>query len=307
MALGTDIISIQDGDQNLAVLNPAVLNDKMHNSLATNQALLPSGINYGMFNYARSLKNDLTGMGHIRYVDYGKMVRRDEIGNEQGVFKPMDFIIGASIGKSFAPNWSVGLGVNLLYSQLESYSSFGANIDMGVLYHNEEKLFSAGMVAKNAGIQFKGYTKSNRDPLPVEFQAAFTKKLRYAPFRFSLLAHHLNRFDLSYNDPTLQPTFDALTGDTIPVPRASIAEKIAQHFTYQVEILLTENFHLRTAFDYLKRQEMKLVSRPGLSGFSFGVGVAFKRFSIDYGALIHSRAGSQHMISLRSQLDKWRK
>jgi hypothetical protein len=307
MALGGDLITIKDKDQNLAILNPALLNESMHNSISTNQALLPAGINYGMFNYARTFKNELTGMGHIRYVDYGKMVRRDEIGNDLGIFKPMDIILGASVGKAFAPKWNVGMTFNLIYSQLEIYNSFGASIDFGVSYYNEEKLFGAAFIAKNAGFQFNGYSESNRDPLPAELQASVSKKLRYAPFRFSLLAHHLNRFDLSYNDPSAKPTIDALTGDTIPPATAGFVEKVAQHFTYQIEILLSDNFHIRTAFDYLKRQEMKLASRPGLSGFSFGVGMSFKRFTIDYGALIQSRAGSQHMISLSSNLDKWRK
>jgi hypothetical protein len=307
LALGTDFISVRDQDLSLGVSNPSLINEKMSKRASTNQALLPSGINYGMINYGRTLKNDFVGVAHLRYIDYGKMIARDIYGNEAGIFKPMDFIFGASVGKQFSPKLSVGATLNFLYSQLESYSALGASIDMAGNYYNEEKEFLATVVVKNAGYQFKGYTETRRDPLPVELQMAVSKKLKHAPFRFSLLAHNLTRWDLSYVDPSAKPTVDALTGDSIPVPTAGFVEKVARHLTYQLEILMSKNVHVRTAFDFQKRQEMKVTERPGLSGFSFGVGLYFKRFTVDYGFGVVSRAGYQHMISLSTDLSAWRK
>jgi hypothetical protein len=34
--------------------------------------------------------------------------------------------------------------------------------------------------------------------LPFEIQASIAHKLKYAPFRFSIFLHHLNKFDISY-------------------------------------------------------------------------------------------------------------
>jgi hypothetical protein len=307
LALGTDFISVKDQDLSLGVSNPSLINAKMSKHASTNQALLPAGINYGMINYGRSLKNAFVGVAHLRYIDYGKMIARDVIGNEIGVFKPMDFIFGASVAKQFSPKLSVGTTLNFIYSQLETYSAFGASLDLAGNYYNEEKEFLATVLVKNAGYQFKGYTENKHDPLPVELQMAFSKKLKHAPFRFSILAHHLNKWDLSYVDPSAKPTIDALTGDTIAVPRASFVEKTARHLTYQLEVLMSKNIHFRTAFDFQKRQEMKIVERPGLSGFSFGLGLYFKRFSVDYGFGVISKAGYQHMISLSTDLSTWRK
>ncbi len=307
LALGTDFISIKDHDLNLGVSNPSLINSEMHNRASFNQALLSGGINYGMVNYGRSLKDGWVGIGHLRYVDYGKMTRRDEFGNDQGVFKPMDMILGASAAKPFSPKLSVGVSLNLIYSQLASYSSLGAAIDFAGNYYDDEKEFLATLMVKNAGYQFKGYTKGKNDPLPLDLQFAVSKKLAHAPFRFSLLAHNLNRWDLTYVDPNAKPTIDALTGDTIPVPTAGLIEKIGRHFTFQSEILVSKNLHLRAALDLQKRAEMKLAERPGASGFSFGVGLYFKKFSVDYGMGVVSRAGFQHMISLSTNLSEWRK
>lgn len=305
--LGTDFITVKDQDVNLGVSNPSLINAKMDKHASFNQALLPGGINYGMVNYARAFKGDFTGIGHIRYVDYGKMTRRDEFGNDQGVFKPMDMIIGASVAKPFSPRLSVGATLNLIYSQLESYSALGASIDFAGNYYNEDKEVLMTVLVKNAGYQFKGYTQQKHDPLPVELQFGISKKLAHAPFRFSVLLHSLNRWDLSYNDPNAKPTIDALTGDTIPVPSTGLVEKIGRHFTFQTEILVSKNIHLRAAMDIQKRQEMKLEARPGASGFSLGLGMYFKKFSLDYGFGVVSRAGFQHMISLSTDLSLWRK
>lgn len=307
LGLGTDFITAKDQDLNLGVSNPSLINSSMNNRASFSQALAPGGINYGMASYARSLKDDFTGVGHIRFVDYGKMTRRDEFGNEQGVFKPMDLIVGASVSKPFSPKLSIGATVNLLYSQLESYSSFGAAIDFAGNYYDEDKELLMTLLVKNAGYQFKGFTKKKHDPLPVNLQFGISKKLAHAPFRFSVLAHSLNRWDLSYVDPNAKPTIDALTGDTIAVPTAGFVEKVGRHLTFQTEVLISKNLHFRAAFDLQKRQELKLENRPGASGLSLGLGLYFKKFSVDYGFGIVSRAGYQHMISLSTDLSVWRK
>ena len=109
------------------------------------------------------------------------------------------------------------------------------------------------------------------------------------------------------NDPNAVPTIDALTGDTIPVSRAGFLEKFANHFTYQVEILISKNIELRAGFDYHKRKELALEKRSGVSGFSFGAGLLFNKFRLDYGFVVYSRAGFNNMLTLSSNLSTWRK
>lgn len=304
--LGNDFISVKDQDINLGMANPALLNPKMIGQLGVNQALLAGGINYGMAAYGFKLKEGVLGAS-VRYVNYGKITRREINGTESGSFSPFECIISGTFGKQINPRISVGVGMNLIASQLENYNAFGISADLAGAYTNEtENLLITAMV-KNAGIQLKNYASKEKDDLPVEFQMAVSYKLGHAPFRFSLLAHHLNRWDITYNDPTLQPTVDALTGDTIPVKYAGFGEKLARHFTYQTEILISKNLHLRMGFDYHRRQEMKLTDRPGLSGFTIGIGMYFKKFSLDYGFAITSRAGFNNMLTFSTNLGMWRK
>ena len=304
--LGNDFISAKDQDINLGVANPSLYNDKMHNTLSVNQALLSGGINYGQVVYGKKLKVGFLGTS-IRYVNYGEFRRTDINGVDQGAFNPFECIIGAGYGKQLNPRISVGTNVNLIYSQLESYSAFGAALDLAGTYTNKNENFLITAMVKNAGIQFKSYYNKQKSPLPAEFQIAGSYKLSHAPFRFSILAHHLNKWNITYVDPNLKPTVDALTGDSIPVKYAGFGEKLARHFTYSVEILASKNIHLRFGFDYQKRQEMKLETRPGIAGLTFGLGFYFKKISIDYGFSVYSRAGFNNMLTLSTNLSRWKK
>ena len=306
---GGDFISVMDEDINMGIANPSLLNSSMVKKVGFNQALMAGGINHGMVNYAFDLQKIESVMsGYIKYVSYGKFDRTGVNGTSEGTFSPFEMILGSGIGKQLNPRISIGANLNFIYSQLESYSSFGASIDLAGTYWHEEKAFLVTALVKNAGMQFKSYANNgNRAPLPAEFQLATSYKLAHAPFRVSLLAHHLNKWDITYNDPNLLPTIDPLSGDTIPVPKAGFLEKFGRHFSYQVETIISKNIHLRAGFDYHRRKEMALEQRPGAAGFSFGLGLYFSKFSLDYGFMIYSRAGFSNMLTLSTNLSKWRK
>lgn len=306
--LGNDFISIKDQDQNLGLQNPSLYNSKMNKKFGFNHAILAGGINYGMLNYARSIDTNRTYCVHLRYLNSGKMDRLDEAGNELGKFNAGDFILGVGYAKQINPLMSIGANVNVLYSQLESFSSFGISADFAANYQFQKSGTFITVVAKNVGYQLKSYVKDTKKvSTPTEIQLAISHKLKHAPFRISILAHHLNQFDLTYNDPNLKPEIDPLSGDTIPVKSAGIGEKIFRHFTYQVEILLGKNLHIRSAFDYHRRQELKVAERAGIAGFSFGVGMYFKRFSLDYGIIAYSAAGYANFVTINLHLDKFKK
>lgn len=305
--LGGNFISVRDYDVNMAIANPSLANTKMNKQISFNTALLSGAVNYGALGYGYDVKNVGTLASYIKYVAYGKFDRTGANGVKDGTFSPFEMIAGTSIGRELNPRISVGASVNLLYSQLETYNSFGASVDFSGTYHHEDKGVLVTVLAKNIGYQFDTYVKGKRKPLPTEIQAALSYRVKHAPFRFTLLGHHLNKWDLTYNDPNLEPTIDQLTGDTIPVPTTGFFEKLGRHFSYQLEVLVTKNIDIRMGFDYQRRKELALESRPGISGFSCGLGLHFDKFSLDYGFMIYSRAGFNNMLTLSTDLSKWRK
>lgn len=305
--LGGDFITGAGDDISMGVNNPSLLNETMEKGASISQALHAGGINHGMFNYGFGLKDHGTMVGYIKYVDYGKFERTGVSGLSEGTFSPFEMIAGAGFGKQLNPRLSIGAKANLIYSQLETYSSFGASIDLAGTFYNEEKGFLATVLVKNFGYQFKAHTPGNQKALPVDFQMAAAYKLPHAPFRMTLLAHHLNKWDITYNDPNLLPTIDPLSGDTIPVPRAGFMEKLGNHFSYQLEINLSKTIHVRGGFDYHRRKQLGLEQRPGAAGLSLGLGLHFNKFSLDYGFLIYSQAGFNNILTLSTNLSKWRR
>jgi len=307
VALGGLFITPYDDDINMGVLNPASFNKEMHNSIGFNQALHAGGINHGQVVYGRHFDKIGTGALHLRYVAYGTMDRTDELGNTIGTFSAGDFVLGGSLGRRLNPRISVGASFNVIWSQLESYSSMGLALDLSGMYQSESGRTTVTALVRNAGFQLKTYTEDNRAPLPVQPMLGIAHKLEHAPFRMSLVAHHLNQWDLTYNDPNLEPTIDPLTGEEIPVPTAGFGEKLGRHFIFQLEVLGGEFLRIRGAFDYNLRRQMLVQNRPGMGGFSFGVGLNFKRFSVDYGLKIFSSAGFNNLLTLRTDFDKWKK
>lgn len=306
MSLGGRAISVSDDKAYLSIDNPGLLNESHDGQSSFHESLLAGGIHYGMLHHSKKLKGDWTGSGHLRYVDYGTILRTDEFGNSAGTFRPLDFVLGVSASKAIGTNWHFGWTGNLLYSQYEQYNAMAASADAGVYYENDNSL-SAGVVIKNAGFQLWSFTEDSRAPLPINLQAGVAKKLTHAPFRFRLVAHNLQRWDLTYFDENQPIRIDALTGDTVELNAPGFGEKFFRHLAYQVEILLGQNVELRAGFDYNRRQNFALETRPGAAGFSFGTGFKFNRFRFDYGMMIYSRAGFQHQISLQTKLSDWRK
>jgi hypothetical protein len=303
---GNNLISVYDGDLALSAENPSLLNSKMVNIGAMNQSLLPTGVNFGSVQYAYNSKYGIISP-ILKYANYGRFLETDEAGNMLGHFVALDYSVGVLYSKAFNPVISLGGGIQLLGSNLERYFAFGASATFSATYRHKNELFSAAFVAKGIGFTFKEYTSSKKTPLPVDVQASISYKLKHAPFRFSILTKQLNKWNIVYQDPNEKPSFDALTGDSIPVETPGFVEKLAHHINLQVELLASKSLHFRTGFDFHRQQQLKVDNRPGLAGFSFGIGLYFKKIRLDYGLLIYSKAGQNHAIGLSTNLSDWKK
>ncbi len=101
------------------------------------------------------------------------------------------------------------------------------------------------------------------------------------PVRFSATVHHLNKFDMVYNDPNLFFSYD-LNGNKIP-KKVKIAEKLGRHLALGIEALILPRFRILAGYDHLRRQELRLTDKGAFAGFSFGAWLSIKRFEVGYG------------------------
>jgi len=304
-SMGGNINAINDNDLNLVCHNPALLTSEMNQSLVLNYVNYFTDVNYGYVSYAKEFKNYGMFAAGIQYINYGKFIEADDKGIITGEFKASEYAIHITYSRPIDSSFSVGVNLKPIISTLEKYTSYGIAGDVGVLYTNKDKLFSAALVVKNLGIQLKGYT-SERESLPLNIQIGISQKLRHAPLRFSIIADHLETPDLTYDMPEEEsdPVFDDDNTDS-DIDR--IADQIMRHIIIGAEFSPINNFYIRAGYNYRRRQEMIVDSKTGMVGFSWGFGIKISRFHISYGRATYHLAGSSDHFSVSTDLGSFYK
>ncbi len=305
-ALGGNHISVLDNDINLSFQNPAVLNAQMKNSLSFNYAPYFADINFGYAVYGFEVKKVGMLSAGMQFINYGDFDLTDETGNKTGTFSAAEYSFNLAWSKKLHEGIQAGVTLKTVYSKLESYNATGVMADIGMHYQSPSNHFSAGLVIKNAGMQLSTYTDGNREPLPFEIQAGFSYLMPKAPFRLSMTLTHLEKWNLGYINPDEQGKVDPLTGDTT-VLKVSLYEKLSRHLTPSAEILITKNFNLRLAYNFMRRRDLAFDSAKSISGLSFGIGFRVSKFHFSYSLASYNAAGSSNHFSISTNLGSFKK
>lgn len=299
-ALGGQQISLFDDDLNVVFHNPSLLNGKMNKQLVLNYVNYFAGINYGYASYAWNTGKPYTLAAGVHYVNYGEFIEANESGIQQGTFTAADYAFNLYYSRNILDSlFRVGINIKPLYSDLETYTSFGLAIDGGITYFNPDKLFSAALVIKNAGMQIKKYYPSqNRESLPFEIQIGITKELTHAPFRFSVIGQQLQNWDLRYKtEKEIEEENNSISlGESSgSTPVGDFADNLMRHIIFGMEFIPSKNFNVQLGYNYKRRQELKIDERAAMVGFSWGFGVKINKFHINYGrSSYHLARGTNH-------------
>lgn len=302
-ALGGKQIAIKDGDLDMLYLNPAILDSSMHMYLATDFTNYYGGINYGYVGYAHTF-DKIGNMGFgVMYANYGDFTRADVNGTVQGNFSANETLLHATYARGFGKFFSAGANLKLIYSQLADYNSFGMAFDLGATFHHP-KNWTVSLVARNLGSQLKPYVAGQYEPLPISLDLGISHKLKYIPLRLSMTIVDLQQPVLTYKDPTNSPPdVDPLTGEPIE-QKTNVGDAIMRHFIFGTEITIARRIFLRAGYNYGRRQEFKVASKPATVGFSWGVGIKVNRFTISYSRATYHLAGGTNQISISTNLGK---
>lgn len=300
-AMGGSMSAIKDGDLDLVYLNPAILDSSMHNYLVTDFTNYYAGINYGYVGYARTFKKVGTLAAGLKHINYGTFTRADELGNTQGTFSANDGVFHLSYARPFGKYFSVGAAMKLIYSQYAEYGSFGLGFDFAGVFHHPTD-WTVSIVARNIGSQLDPYVAGNYEALPIGVDIGISKKLKYVPLRMTMIIRDLQQPDLTYQDPTNSPpAVDPLTGE-VNEYETDIGDAIMRHLIFSAELTIAKRIMVRAGYNYGRRQELKVSSKPGTAGFSWGVGVRINRFTISYGRATYHLAGGTNHFSISTNL-----
>ena len=175
--------------------------------------------------------------------------------------------------------------------------------NISTTYNNKEKSFTFTLLFKNIGRPIKSYT-SEKEDLPFEIQLGLSKYLKYLPFRYSLVLHHLNVYDIS-NDYNLNTIYDPLTNQLI-VRDETVAKKLLRHVILGAELNpFKKNLYLRAGFNFQRREDLKLNSSFNMSGFSFGLGFSIKKIQINYARSSYHSSSMINSFSIVTNLSNF--
>jgi hypothetical protein len=304
-SLGGKVVSLPEDDLNLPFHNPALLSPGMSDNLVLNYVGYFAGIKYGYASYAKSFESLGNFALGLHYIDYGEFTYADVNGIRAGEFSASEYALNMIYSRKIDSFIRVGINIKPIYSSFEKYNSTGIAADLGIEYFNPSNLFSAGLVLKNIGTQISTYYgTAGREPLPFEIQAGVSQKLAYAPFRFSVLLQHLQKWDLSYESTLNNDNlFDPLSGEGNEKSGIDkFADNMMRHVILGMEFLPTDNFYVSLGYNYLRRQELKLSARPAMVGFSWGFGLKLSKFHLSYGRASYSLAGGSNHFSISTNL-----
>src|SRR5699024_9332908 len=134
------------------------------------------------------------------YINYGSFDGYDEFGNSTGSFGGGE--VAVSVGYAYnIPFTKFYLGANakLISSKLESYTSFGGAVDLGISYRNEKQDLVISGVLRNAGSQFTPYDEVY-ESLPLELDFGISQKVKDLPIRWHLTLENMQRWNLAFRN-----------------------------------------------------------------------------------------------------------
>jgi long-subunit fatty acid transport protein len=297
-ALGYNFVAIDDADLAIGLNNPSLISPDMNNDISLNYVDYFSDISYGFVSYSRTFEKLGSFAASVQYIDYGTFERTDETGEANGEFTSNEFAPVIGWGRQLDSSFSIGANLKAISSNFENFSSFALAVDVAGSYHSTKRGFLVSLIARNIGSQISRYTPGNKEPLPLEIELGLSKRLQHLPFRYSILLTNLQKWDLTYNDPT-EDKVDPFTGEIKQKSKAAeIMDKSMRHIVIGGEFIPTKNFSVRFGYNYQRRQEMKLESKRATVGFSWGFGFRVSRFNFSYARSAYHIAGSPNIFSL---------
>jgi len=302
-ALGGEAVGLWDSDAGLVLQSPSLMNPSMTKQLSLAYISYYADISYGSI----GLVYDFGKLGTMAFglsgINYGKFDAADEVGTITGSFRASEYFANISWARPINDRFQLGASFKPVYSALESYVSYGFALDLGTTYHSIDSLFSATLMFRNAGTQLKTYT-DQREPLPFEIVAGLSLKMRHAPFRILATFDQLQDWTVYYKRP-VKNTDPFATGESTEPSQSKVEQvgnEVLSHITTGVEFNPLRGFYLRGGYSFRRRNELKLIDRPAMVGFSWGFGLKIRRLMFNYARSTYHISGGSNVFSVTVNL-----
>lgn len=300
-ALGGKTVTVVDYDVNQAFYNPATINEKMSNRLSTNFGNYYGEVTYGTAAYAYTYDKHLqTFHAGVSYINYGSFEGRDELGNPTSDFTGSEAAL--SLGYAYNLPWTdVYMGVNakLISSTLESYNSWGAAVDLGLLYIDTQNDINYGLAVRNLGAQITPYADT-REKLPLSIDAGISQLLENVPIRWHMTFENLQQWNIAFSNPNrAQGSLDGSTQEE----KVSFFNNALRHLILGAELFPEKVFNIRLGYNFRRGEELRIIEQRHFSGISVGFGLRIGKIKFDYSYSRYTLAANTSLFGLMVDLN----
>ncbi|MBD0822570.1 type IX secretion system protein PorQ [Aestuariibaculum marinum] len=299
-ALGGKVLTNVDYDVTQGLFNPATINMEMDNQLALNYTSYLGGISYGTASYAYTVdRRTQTFHGGITYINYGSFDGYDEDGNSTGTFTGSETAL--SLGYALQIGYSdfyFGGNLKLITSKLEQYNSFGAAVDLGLIYIDEVNDFHAALAIRNLGTQITTYA-GLQEKLPLEVDFGMSQTLENVPIRWHVTLENLQEWPIARPNPS-RVTSD-LNGNQTE-EKIGFLGQVIRHTIIGAEVFPEGGFNIRLGYNFRRAEELRLVDQRNFSGLSAGFSIKLNKLRFSYTHAKYTSAANSNFFGLQIDL-----
>ncbi|WP_298370593.1 type IX secretion system protein PorQ [uncultured Lutibacter sp.] len=299
-ALGGKVLTLID-DVNQPNWNPATINKRLNNNLGVGYLNYLSDVNFLSAAYAVNL-NDKIGTVHasINYLNYGKFIGANELGEETGSFGAYDASLAIAYShRLFNSNVQVGGSLKFINSVIENYSSFGLALDFGIIYYNDSSPYIVTLVVRNMGSQISAYDEEKENfPTQVDFGVSY--KLENVPLKWYCTIDNIQKWNISESNPS---------NDIVDIDGNKTKEEISffdnalRHVSIGAELFSESVFNIQLGYNFRRSKEFKLIDKRTFSGFTAGFGIRMKKIRFNYAFSKYHPASNASTFSLLINLN----
>lgn len=291
-ALGGTTVSLADGDVSQFFENPATLD-----SVGSKNIFFHFNPYFAdVFVYSGAYTFNVADAGvfavGINYVNFGSFAMTDEAGNQLGTFQAQDYTIQIGKAHQLGP-FTLGANLKLTHSSIDSYGSTAMLIDIGGVFR-PSKNWTIAMVMQNIGGRISDYTAFSSPSIPFDIKLGTSFKPEYMPLRFTITTTNLVDQNTSREEETAGRNSGAI-------------DKVWKRVNLGAEVLLSNNIQLLVGYSHKRKQELRLDDVGGGAGLSYGLMVRVKRIEFRFSRATFHTAGGSSFISLRTDLNDFRK
>ena len=292
-------VSSRSHDVNMLYANPALLNPETNHQLSFGHISYLGDIKQNSLTYSFPNKKGNHWAAGLQYINYGDFIQRDATGQEMGEFSVTDYTLNLTHARTIE-NITLGATAKMAVSRIAEFKSTAALVDIGGVFKHPEQDFVVGLALKSIGYQLSAYN-DEREPMPFDAQLGMSYKLEHMPLKFSLTAHHLQKFDIVYLDTTVTGRIGENNEEI--KPKKTFGDKLARHFVVGGEFMLSKNFNLRLGYNHLRRKELRTETKAGGAGMSFGAMIRIKKFELDFTRAYYHVSGASNFFTVSTTLE----